>query len=254
MIDRVFLYNTSMKHFHTPPIFDTQKVWAGHTTCPVFLRPPCYEGNDKQQAESHKKDIEKHIWLPVKILNQEHTAEVTVIQVEDWEKVHEMDAMITQSQEIALFILASDCVPVFLYDPITSTIAAIHSGRRGTLQEITRNTIVKMQEVFQVEPRNIQAYIGPAISQKSYEVGEEEIQGFDTQYIKKSLNTGKYLLDIITPNYDQLINLWVLPEHITLSWECTYQNPDTFFSYRRWNHEKKQTQYGNNGFGIWLKT
>jgi len=38
------------------------------------------------------------------------------------------DAVITQSSQLALFVLTSDCLPIVLYDPMTQSIGVIHAG------------------------------------------------------------------------------------------------------------------------------
>ena len=60
----------------------------------------------------------------------------------------------------------------------TSTIAAIHSGWKGTFNSITNNAVEKMVNDFKCDVANIKAYIGPHIRQCCYEVSEELKQKF----------------------------------------------------------------------------
>jgi copper oxidase (laccase) domain-containing protein len=48
----------------------------------------------------------------------------------------------------------------------------------------------------------------------------------------------KVRLDVRQINFLQLEQLGIHPENIAIAPECTYQNPNRFFSYRR-THEKK---------------
>ena len=72
--------------------------------------------------------------------------------------------------DIVLGILTADCAPILFADPENRVIAAAHAGWKGALGGITDRTIAMMLSVG-AEREKIVAAIGPAISQKSYEVG-----------------------------------------------------------------------------------
>src|SRR5512135_3274699 len=104
---------------------------------------------------------------------QIHSAEVAVVdkpwRYEDSPKV---DGLVTKRPGIALGILTADCAPVLFADPKAGVIAAAHAGWRGAKAGIIAAVVGKMRELG-AEPESIIAGVGPAIAQRSYEVGPE---------------------------------------------------------------------------------
>ena len=72
------------------------------------------------------------------------------------------DALITNKRGIFLAVTVADCVPILLYDPVTESIAAVHSGWRGSKAEILSAAVKAMERNYAVEPKNLFAYIGHA--------------------------------------------------------------------------------------------
>ena len=82
--------------------------------------------------------------------------------------IADCDALYTTEKGIVLGVFHADCVPVLLYDPITSLVAAIHSGWQGTVKEITSKVVSHIIQTEGVDPANLQAYIGCAIEKKQF--------------------------------------------------------------------------------------
>ena len=53
-----------------------------------------------------------------------------------------VDGLITDKKEIVLATTNADCILLLMFDPIKKVIANVHSGWRGTLQEISVKTVV----------------------------------------------------------------------------------------------------------------
>ena len=144
------------------------------------------------------------------------------------------DACITNQSGITLITTWADCIPIILYDDNTHTAAAVHSGWRGTAQNIVAAAVCAMQSA----PSDIWASVGPGIRGCCYEVGDEVGQTFldmgdkIVQYVTKK--DGKYKLDLQSVVYEQLIQCGILPDHIDRSTFCTCCNTNpTFFSCRK---------------------
>jgi len=140
------------------------------------------------------------------------------------------DAMITKEKNIALGVLTADCLSVFLLDEVKNVIAIVHSGWRGTKKAILKKTVYILKEIFQVEPKNLLAYFGPAIRSCCYEVKEEFLDYFKRGVIRRD---GKIFLDLIQINRLQLQECGVLNANIFDCQICTFCQNDTFFSYRK---------------------
>jgi len=109
---------------------------------------------------------------------QVHSPDVVEVK-EPWrrEDAPRADAMVTRARGVALGILTADCVPVLLADPEAEVIGAAHAGWKGALTGVLEATVSAMTALG-ARPAAIQAGIGPAISQRSYEVGPEFPQPF----------------------------------------------------------------------------
>lgn len=143
----------------------------------------------------------------------------------------ESDALITDKRNLGLAISTADCVPVFIFDKKNKIIAGVHSGWRGTEKKILVKVLNKFKNDFNSSSDNLIVYIGPSISQKNYEVGEEVAEKFDKKYlIPKS---GKYLLNVAGINYDFLLDFGVPKENIQISSLCSFDAKNLLHSYRR---------------------
>jgi polyphenol oxidase len=90
----------------------------------------------------------------------------------------EADALITDRPGIGLVCQTADCTPVLLFDPKRRAIAAIHSGWRGTVQNIIQATLEALVAHYGCDPGDMIAAIGPSISADNYRVGPEVVAEF----------------------------------------------------------------------------
>lgn len=178
--------------------------------------------------------------------HQRHGAKVAVIDESflaldksaQTEALYGVDATITKLHELFLCSTTADCVPIILFDKYTMAIAAIHAGWRGTVQRIVEKTIHSMTRCYGTSPRDLIAGIGPAISMKHYEVGNDvehafTENGFDISTSSaRSEKSGKLHINLKEINRQEMLRLGVLSENIETSGLCTFENPDLFFSAR----------------------
>ena len=143
----------------------------------------------------------------------------------------EVDGIISKSNSAVLSILVADCIPIFLFNPITKYFGLIHSGWRGTVKNICQNAINKLKDEGD-NSNDILAIIGPSIGQCCFEVGPEVASKFDSSY---SFRGKKYrmMLNLKKIVKDQLIQSGVKRDNIFLSNQCTYCEKELFHSYRR---------------------
>lgn len=141
------------------------------------------------------------------------------------------DALITSKNKLLLVLTIADCTPVLIYDARNKVIAAVHSGWRGTENQILKKTLIRMNEVYNTRGEDLIVYIGPSVSQINYVVGEEVSNLFDKKYLYQF--DGRFFLDVASANYDMLIDFGVKQCNIQKSILCTYQMKDLLHSYRR---------------------
>jgi polyphenol oxidase len=150
------------------------------------------------------------------------------------------DALITSMRGVFIGVKTADCVPVLLYDTETKTIAAVHSGWRGTVQNITGETLRTMHNHFGTQPKHVRAAIGPCIGAGNYEVGTEVVAQFEKLFSPKQLNelveplgNGKALLNLKAAIELQISAMGVPVSQIERSSECTFSADQLFYSARR---------------------
>ncbi|MBB1498219.1 peptidoglycan editing factor PgeF [Paracoccus sp. MC1862] len=170
---------------------------------------------------------------------QTHSAQVvTLTEGDDLEAVAmtEADAIVSTIPGIAIAVLTADCQPILFADPEAGVIAAAHAGWKGALDGILQETVAAMKAAGATD---IRAVIGPCISQRAYEVGEDFMDRFLTEddgharFFAGGPN-GRPMFDLPGFGLSVLRDLEVEAEWTR---HCTYSDPDRFFSYRRSTHE-----------------
>lgn len=149
------------------------------------------------------------------------------------EAIRETDALITKETDLILATFTADCLPIFVYDPITPAIGVIHAGWRGTINGIVSFTIKRMVEEFGVCPGNCLAAIGPSICSDCFQVDRQLAEGFRKVYPQTvSENESGYRVDLQTFIRLDLIRIGIKPDRIYDARLCTSCRPELFFSYR----------------------
>ena len=82
------------------------------------------------------------------------------------------DALVTADPGPVLAVLAADCVPVVLYDPVAHVLACAHAGWRGTVAGAAASAVRAMVSLGS-RPADVVVGLGPAIAPGRYQVGAE---------------------------------------------------------------------------------
>jgi YfiH family protein len=169
---------------------------------------------------------------------QTHTNLVVDLDSIPNDEINETDALVTNQPGICLCVQTADCVPVLLFDPVNRVIAAAHAGWRGTVKKIAEATVLKMQQKYHSDPKNILTAIGPSIGPEVYEVGSEvvdEVQKnipFPEKTLQKN-SSGKFHFNLWEANRQILFAAGLREMNIEISEECTFQNKTKYYSARR---------------------
>ncbi|WP_322997295.1 peptidoglycan editing factor PgeF [Castellaniella sp.] len=159
------------------------------------------------------------------------------------------DASITCLKAQPLAILTADCLPVVLSDQDGTVLGAAHAGWRGLAAGVLENTLAALRRQAPAA-QGWRAWIGPAIGPEVFEVGDEVRQAFvgrQTNHAACFLPAGRrghWLADLAGLARHRLQAAGV--DHIELSRQCTYQQSDQYFSYRR------QVPTGRQATVAWL--
>jgi hypothetical protein len=126
--------------------------------------------------------------------------------------------------------------PIIIYDPEHHAAAVAHAGWRGTVARIAEKTVAKMQTVYHSRPHMMRAVIGPCITVKNFEVGDEVYEAFADAGFPMSqiaLRQEKWHIDLPLCNQLQLSSAGIPAEQIVQSGICTFDHCDQYFSARR---------------------
>ncbi len=171
-------------------------------------------------------------------LHQIHSADVVTAGASGWFERPRADGVVTDRPGLALAILTADCAPILFHDPEARVIGAAHAGWRGALGGVLEETLAAMERLGARVSR-VRAAVGPAISQRNYEVGEDFFETFadaDPDHARHFINgrAGKLRFDL--PGF--VLARLRASGVAEAGWigSCTYAEPDRFFSYRRSTH------------------
>lgn len=142
------------------------------------------------------------------------------------------DALITNEKNVFLRITVADCLPIFLFDPVSQSVAAVHAGWRGCIHQIVQKTIIRMTKEFSAKLGAMRVYIGPSARSCCYEVGDEVAGQFDQRFLIQKTQ-GRPHLDMLGFTLTLLTDAGIEHSCIEISPHCTICTPSLFHSYRR---------------------
>lgn len=171
---------------------------------------------------------------------QTHTTNVHKVTLDNRnENLQDVDGLITDVPGICLVTSYADCVPLYFLDPVHRAIGLTHSGWRGTVGKIGKETLRKMQVEYGTDPKDVIAAIGPSICQDCYEVSEDVIDKFREAFEHKHWDdlfyqkeNRKYQLNLWKANEIILLEAGVKGENIAVTNVCTCCNSETLYSHR----------------------
>ena len=143
----------------------------------------------------------------------------------------EADASYSSKSGIVCGIMTADCLPVFVSKKNGSMVGIAHAGWRGLISGIIENLI----KSFNSDGDNLVVHLGPAISKKCFEVGEE----VKSLYLSKNI---KFERSFTIKNNKNYLDLYDAARVILEGFQinsisggnrCTFKESNDFFSYRR---------------------
>ncbi|MEQ8207235.1 MAG: peptidoglycan editing factor PgeF [Woeseia sp.] len=166
---------------------------------------------------------------PPQWLHQVHGS--TVVALPNSFEHPEADAAITTERGVVCAVLTADCLPVLFASKDGSAIGAAHAGWRGLLDGVLEATVDKLPA-----QSGILAWLGPAISQKAFEVGAEVRDAFVARspeaapFFERNAR-GRWQADLYGLARHRLAGIGITD--VYGGNRCTYTESNAFFSYRR---------------------
>ena len=116
-----------------------------------------------------------------------------------------------------------------VYDPDARVVANIHSGWRGSVQNIIGHAITRMVDGYGCRPERMVAAVGPSLGPCCAEFVNYRSEIPDSLW---AYRIGKHHFDFWKMSRDQLEAAGIPRENIECSDVCTRCHPETYFSYR----------------------
>ena len=147
-----------------------------------------------------------------------------------------IDALITNVPGVCIGVSTADCIPIIIYDPEHHAAGVVHSGWRGTVANIAEAAVASMVRSYHSKPESLLAVIGPSISCRNFEVGDEVYDAFasagypmDTIAVREE----KWHIDLPKCCRLQLEAMGIPSANIRMTDICTYDHTDDYFSARK---------------------
>ena len=158
----------------------------------------------------------------------------------------EADAAVTRTEGRVCVIQVADCMPVLFAARDGSVVGAAHAGWRGLAGGVLEQTIAKLG----APPAQLLAWLGPTISQRNFEVGDEVRAAFmkddaGAAVAFEANSQGRWQCDLYALARRRLAALGV--GDVSGGGWCTYADTSRFFSYRR------DGQCGRMAALIWME-
>jgi len=189
-------------------------------------------GDAPQAVEDNRRHLRESLRLPDEPVWLEQVHGTDVVELESPAGRRQADAAVTHSTGRVCVIQVADCMPVLFAAQDGSAVGAAHAGWRGLAGGVLEATV----RALRVPPRELLAWLGPAISQEHFEVGDDVRAAFmvsDSGATEAFVpNTrGRWQCDLYALARRRLAALGV--DNVFGGGWCTYADPARFFSFRR---------------------
>jgi polyphenol oxidase len=246
-VDRRFI---TLPFYHSGILLEGDAPrWGMTLRCAESMRFRWSETNDTRMRTlkeiSERRKSQKLIPVQLELIHSK-----TVYAVSSFSDTFGLtgDGIITLNKNLMPVITVADCMPLFLYDPVTGVFGAVHSGWKGT--GIIGEAVSLAGKEFGTEAKNVCVAIGPHIRNCCYIVDEERALYFRRTFCDDCVtayepgsggrpeehwntNGGKlYRLSLEKANLAVLAGIGVRDENISVADDCTCCNK-IFGSFRR---------------------
>lgn len=186
------------------------------------------KGESHEEASKNWKRYFEDKKIPVNavhFMQQVHGKNSHDIEKNSEVVISNVDSLISTTRGSFIAVKSADCLPIMLFDPKRNIVAAIHSGWRGTKEQIVKHVVEKLIEQGS-DVQNIHAILCPAIGVCCYDVtgaDDGRIEDFEKLFGANGVENreGKTYLNIRKANIMMLEEMGVPKDHIVDIDECT---------------------------------
>lgn len=189
-------------------------------------------GDNPEHVSANRALLKTLLHLPNEPIWIRQTHSIITVEAIPQNTFVEADASYTNQANQVCLVQTADCLPLLICHRLGTHVAAVHAGWRG----LANGVIESCLDQLNLPPDDILVWLGPAISSRHFEVGEEVRTAFLEQ-----MPTAHHAFTP-SPNKRWLADLYELArlrlqkrgiKHIYGGEHCTYSNNTLFYSYRR---------------------
>ncbi len=194
-----------------------------------------FDFESPKQVLAHRSGLQKALRISSEVLveaNQTHGDRI--FSFRNGEPLPEkciknVDAFLSDSHGIYFMIKTADCQSIFLYDPVKRVFGVVHSGWRGSLQNIVGQSVQKMVDDFGGVASDIRAAVGPSLGPccAAFTDPDRELSEKALPYLSEGNR-----VDFWSMTRAQLEQEGVLSKHIEIVKICTACHTQDWFSHR----------------------
>ncbi len=204
------------------------------------MNPAAHVGDDPEAVAENRHLL--RAWLPAEPawLNQVHGENVVgCSEVATLAELPCADASVAMQPGQVCAVLTADCLPVLFCDRAGTVVAAAHAGWRGLAGGVLEASVAALG----VPPEDILVWLGAAIGQRAFEVGDEVRAAFVERHPLAAVafrpawagtldeSPRKWLADLYALARIRLAAAGV--SEVYGGEFCTFTDSGRFFSYRR---------------------
>jgi YfiH family protein len=189
-------------------------------------------GDAAANVEANRRLLRRAARLPSEPMWLEQVHGTDIVSHDGRSDVPRADAAMTRGRGRVCAVMTADCLPVVLADRDGSRVAVVHAGWRGLAQGVIEAAV----HALHCPPKELVAWLGPAIGQQAFEVGVEVRDAFVARSAQLAgcfaeNERGRFQADLYGLATAALAEAGVPAVHGG-GW-CTASDPQRFFSFRR---------------------
>ncbi|MBV5307943.1 peptidoglycan editing factor PgeF [Chromatium okenii] len=161
----------------------------------------------------------------------------TIVTASSAQQNCEADGSLARESGAVCAVMTADCLPLLFCDERGTSVAAVHAGWRGLADGVIEMAVATLA----LPPEQMLVWLGPAIGATAFEVGDEVRERFmatdsaaGAAFMPSEINSltpPRWQADLFLLARQRLQRLGI--ERIYGGGDCTFSQPDRFFSYRR---------------------
>jgi polyphenol oxidase len=191
-------------------------------------------GDEPAAVEENRRRFAQVLGAKPVWMSQVHGTRVLRLRAGD-SAIHEADAAVSTVPGLACTVMVADCLPVLFAAPQARGVAAAHAGWRGLAAGVLEATVAALCNAAACTPVELQAWLGPCIGPREFEVGADVLEAFGggPQFSPRRRADGslRWLADLPALARARLQACGMT--RIDGAAACTVEEGSRFFSFRR---------------------